>query len=436
MKYSTIMIVKDKGRLLIVLTILLATILPEFVAGQVSINSPYTRYGPGNLHENGLDPRTTAMGGIHYGLQRNDLINTANPASYIAFDSVSFIFDAGLFGIATNLRTDELSDQGSYLSLSHLLFGFPVTHWWKSSFGIMPFSYVGYDIYNYDELEGGTKIVYNYKGSGGFNQLYWGNAFRIGNKLSAGFNLKYMFGNISRVRGVGFPDSLEIKNTRVNSNIRPNDIYGEIGIQYKEKLPKNHYIVAGATFAPQVEIHSKATYMASTYFGLINTASLYYDTIISILDSAGSWTLPTRIGTGVTAGKEGQWLAGVDFLWQNWKNYKYFGETDSLLNRWTIAAGGEYIPDPRSKSYLQRMSYRLGFHYGKTPINLKGHHIDEIGISFGLGLPIKKSKSTINLSGSFGRKGTIQDGLIQENFFRFTVGVNVFENWFFKSKYY
>lgn len=435
MKYSTIMIVKDKGRLPVAIVMVLMTVLPLLVCGQISINSPYTRYGPGNLNENGMDPRTTAMGGIHYGLQRNDLINTANPASYIAFDSVSFLFDAGIFGIATNLQTDELKDQGSYISLSHLLFGFPVTHWWKSSFGILPFSYVGYDIYNYEENESG-KIVYNYKGSGGYNQLYWGNAFRIGKKLSVGFNLKYMFGNISRIRGVGFPDSLEIKNTRVNGNIRPNDIYGEIGIQYKEKLPQNHFLVIGATYAPQVEINAKASSFVSTYFGLINSTALYYDTIEFIPNQKGSWILPTRIGTGVTAGKEGQWLAGVDFLWQNWEKYEYFGESDSLLNRWTIAAGGEYIPDPRSKSYLNRMTYRLGFHYGKTPINLKDHHLDEIGISFGLGFPIKKSKSTVNLSGAFGRKGTTHDGLIEENFFRFTVGVNVFENWFFKSKYY
>jgi hypothetical protein len=71
-----------------------------------------------------------------------------------------------------------------------------------------------------------------------------------------------------------------------------------------------------------------------------------------------------------------------------------------------------------------------------TPLDLQGKHIQEVGISFGLGLPIKKSKSMINLSASFGKTGTTLNGLIQENFVRFTIGVNVFENWFFKSKYF
>jgi hypothetical protein len=130
-------------------------------------------------------------------------------------------------------------------------------------------------------------------------------------------------------------------------------------------------------------------------------------------------------------------MAGADFLWQNWEKYRYYGQSDSLANRWTISAGGEYIPDSRSTAnYLERATYRIGFHYGKTPLYLKDRHIDEFGISFGIGLPIKRSRSTVNLSASIGRKGTIQDELIQENFIRFTLGVNIFENWFIKSKYY
>jgi len=183
------MIMQAKGRLLLFGLILLLSTQITSVKGQITINSPYTRYGLGNLVENGMDPRITAMGGLYYGFQRSNLINTANPASYAAFDSVSFVFDAGIFGVMTNLHTDRLTDQGSYISLSHLMFGFPVTRWWRTSLGILPFSYVGYDIYYEEELEGITKTQYVYQGSGGFNQLYWGNAFKIGGKLSIGFNM-------------------------------------------------------------------------------------------------------------------------------------------------------------------------------------------------------------------------------------------------------
>jgi hypothetical protein len=430
------MILQVKGRLFLFGMMLLLFTQTALVKGQININSPYTRYGLGNLVENGMDPRITAMGGLYYGLQDNNLINTANPASYAAFDSVSFVFDAGIFGLMTDLRTSNMSDQGSYISLSHLLFGFPVTRWWRTSVGVLPFSYVGYAVYNKEEVEGMTTVENVYMGSGGLSQLYWGNAFKIGKKLSIGFNMKYMFGSITRSRGITFPDSIEMKNTYVRGSIRPRDIYGEIGFQYKADLSNDLFMVIGGVFGPQVNISSKASYLATTYFGAINSAQLYYDTIEVRLDEKGSFTLPIRIGTGVTIGKEGKWVAGADFLWQNWKKYTYYGQSDSLVNRWNIAVGGEYIPNAHGSSYLQKIAYRAGFHFGKTPLYLQGMHLQEYGMSFGLGLPLKKSKSTVNLSASIGRKGTIQNSLIQENFFRFTIGVNVFENWFFKSKYY
>jgi len=431
------MIIQAKGRYFIFGLLLLLFTQIAALQGQIQINSPYTRYGLGNLVENGMDPRITAMGGLYYGLRGNNLINTANPASYAAFDSVSFVFDAGIFGIMTNLHTDRLSDQGSYISLSHLMFGFPVTRWWRTSLGVLPFSYVGYDIYNQEEIEGITTVQNVYRGSGGFNQLYLGNAFIIGKKLSVGFNVKYMFGSIFRSRGISFPDSIEMKNTFVRGSVRPSDFYGEIGFQYKTKLPKDLFMVIGGVFGPQVKINSRTSSLATTYFGDINSAQFSYDTIEFTLNEKTSFTLPIRTGAGITIGKEGKWVAGADFLWQNWEKYTYDGNSDSLANRWNIAVGGEYIPNARGTgSYLQKVAYRAGFHYGKTPLNLKDKHLNEFGISFGLGLPIKKSKSTVNLSAVIGKKGTTRNGLIQENFIRFTVGVNVFENWFFKSKYY
>ena len=431
------MMILAKGRNYIFGLLLLLITQLAAVQGQIQVNSPYTRYGLGNLVENGMDPRITAMGGLYYGLRANNLINTANPASYSAFDSVSFVFDGGIFGMVTNLQTEKQTDQGDYISLSHLMFGFPVTRWWRTSLGILPFSYVGYDIYAVEELEGITNVQYVYQGSGGLNQLYWGNAFIIGKKLSVGFNMKYLFGSIVRSRGISFPDSIEMKNTYIRGSIRPSDFYGEIGFQYKTKLPKDLFMVVGGVFGPQVNINSKRNFLATTYFGDINSAQFSYDTIETRYDEKGSFTMPIRTGAGVTIGKEGKWVAGADFLWQNWEKFTYYGNSDSLVNRWNIAVGGEYIPNSRSiGNYLQKVAYRAGFHYGKTPLNLKGQHIDEFGISFGIGLHIKKSKSTVNMSAVIGKKGTNQYGLNKENFIRFTVGVNVFENWFFKSKYY
>ena len=73
---------------------LLFMMITGVALAQNGVNSPYTRYGFGQLS----DQSTTAnrgMGGISYGL-RNKLINVGNPASYSAIDSITFLFDAGI----------------------------------------------------------------------------------------------------------------------------------------------------------------------------------------------------------------------------------------------------------------------------------------------------------------------------------------------------
>ena len=45
--------------------------------------------------------------------------------------------------------------------------------------------------------------------------------------------------------------------------------------------------------------------------------------------------------------------------------------------------------------------------------------INEFGISFGVGLPVGKELSTFNLGFEIGKRGTIDSGLVKENYFNF-----------------
>ena len=62
---------------------------------QTSTNSPYTRYGFGQLSDQNFG-NSVAMGGISYGLRNGLQVNASNPASYSAVDSLTFIFDFGM----------------------------------------------------------------------------------------------------------------------------------------------------------------------------------------------------------------------------------------------------------------------------------------------------------------------------------------------------
>ena len=61
---------------------------------QNNTNSPYTRFGYGELADRSFGAGR-AMGGIGYGLRSSKQINPLNPASYTSIDSMTFIFDFG-----------------------------------------------------------------------------------------------------------------------------------------------------------------------------------------------------------------------------------------------------------------------------------------------------------------------------------------------------
>jgi hypothetical protein len=61
--------------------------------------------------------------------------------------------------------------------------------------------------------------------------------------------------------------------------------------------------------------------------------------------------------------------------------------------------------------------------------------ITDFGITFGVGLPVYRSKSTINIAAEFGKKGTTEDNLVLEDYFRLNLMVNLYDLWFIKRRF-
>ena len=71
----------------------------------------------------------------------------------------------------------------------------------------------------------------------------------------------------------------------------------------------------------------------------------------------------------------------------------------------------------------------------QTYLNLKSEQLNERAVSFGFGLPLKRSGTLFNLSAEFGQMGTLNNDLIQESFARFKIGFIFSDIWFVKRKY-
>lgn len=407
-------------------------------AAQTGISSPYSSVGLGYLN-NVNNLHNKMMGGIGIGTRVQSTINLLNPASLTAIDTNSFIFEGGMVAHYTTLKTENTSEPVSSAALDHLLFGFPVTKWWKSSIGLLPYSVVGYNVDDLSEDEDIGSILHKFEGSGGLSKFYWANAFQPIKSISIGVNASYIFGTTNRVQRVTFPDTAFRLSTKVENSVSIGDLYVELGVQYYKELKNDLSLVVGGIYSPKFDMNATGQYLARTYVGELGDVEIYRDTI-DYIEKEGTVVIPAGYGIGFSLSKHNHWFIGADYKYDEWESFKSFERSDSLINSHTFAAGGQYIPNYNSNSYINRINYRLGMKFYQSYLDLRNTRINSFGMTFGVGLPLRSvairgSRSKINIGIEAGRRGTLENGLIQENFFNFYLGVSVNELWFLKRRY-
>ncbi len=421
----------------IFLLVLVLVFGSDYLVAQTGTNSPYSRFGIGEIKNRNINSRSHGMGGLSNAIHSNKFVNPSNPASYAGFDSLSFLFNAGLEMNSSTYRTNTLTEKGSDASLSYFSLGFPITKRWKVAIGLLPYADVGYSTIVSSETNELGRYNYAFTGDGGLNQLYFGNGFKISDKLSVGINLAYVFGrNISSTL-LYFPDSTLYVNTKTENRLLANDFIFDYGILYTHPINDKYTLRAGLTYGQKIKLSITEESLTRSLFGGENGGIEYIlDTISYTPERKSTFTLPHTIGLGLVFERNNQWLVGLDANWQNWKDFRIGNQVDSLQNAWNITIGSEYTPRYTSISkYWSRVTYRMGIRYNQTYLNLYDESINEFGISFGLGLPLPRSLTTIDLSLEVGRGGTTAKNLIQETFVNFTLGVSIYERWFVKRRY-
>jgi len=416
------------------LFLLICLNLPLFA--QIQIISPYSRFGIGDLSDNN-NATNFGMGQLGIGLRSPYHVSHLNPASYNAFDSLSFVFEGGLSGEFVTLKSAYQNVNRSYASLGYILFGMPVNHWWKTSLGLVPYSDVGYSVANYEEYPNSGTVVRLYTGTGGISRLYWGNSVTFWRKLSIGANISYLFGSMGREARVLFPDSVYAMNFKAAAYITMSDIQVNFGAQYRAKLKNDLFLNLGAIYTPSMKMAAKTDIFAATFQLSSSGVESPRDTLANEENLKGNIVIPALLGGGFTFERTDKWVIGVDYKWQNWAKYKIFDLSDSLVNSWQLSVGGEITPNiDNYNNYLARIHYRIGFNYGKTYLHLRGLDLNEYAISFGFGFPLRGMRTMLNVAGQYGVRGTIDNNLIRESYFKIIVGFSIYERWFVKRKYF
>lgn len=411
------------------LLVFLLMILSGAAIAQNNTNSPYTRYGYGQLADQGSG-NSKAMGGIAYGLRDKYQINFVNPASYTAVDSLTFIFDGGISLQNTNFGDGKVKQNAKNSSFDYITMQFRLAKWASMSIGLLPFSNVGYSMGEYRE---NTEFpehssTLQFSGDGGLHQLYVGAGFKILKNLSVGANISYLWGDITHMRYEDFPldGSALPLTTTTNTSIRSYKL--DLGAQYTQQFGKKHAVTLGAVFSPGHDLNNDS--YVQNQLGDSETGAT-----INTKDTVATFGLPMSFGVGVSYVYDDRLTVGADFTLQNWGSVEYMNQKDALCNRTKIAVGAEFLPNPLGRSYFAHVKYRLGAYYSQPYYKIDGERAaKEYGVTAGFGLPIPRTRSVLSLSAQYVRTQGTKSMFLNENTLRICVGVTFNERWFFKRK--
>lgn len=418
------------------INIVIILLLLFFVTGysQNEISNPYSKYGVGLLTNITPGPMD-AMGKVGYAIQDPYQINFKNPASYVAFDSLSFIADVA-FGIySSTLQTQDIKQKTTYGRPEYITIGLPVTKHWRTSAGILPFSNLGYSIIDSKTTPETGTVNYTYEGNGGLLQLYWGNAFKLCKGLSFGVNVSYLFGTLTNSRSAEFDLNDNFFHSMVSRRTLVDGIYLSGGLQYFANIHKKHTLGLGLVYENSAYVWAKQTDFIYNYEGTGDDANLN-DTLICNTTN-GKMQMPQTIGIGISYQYKKQWLISTDFHWQNWNNYKIDNQRDNnLQDALSAGIGVQVIPDIDASSYMKKIRIRAGFRYSNGYVTLKDKSIDNYSVSFGLDFPLKlyNTNSSIGIMAEYGQMGTIKNELLKENYFRISVHLTLQERWYQRVK--
>jgi hypothetical protein len=448
-------------------------------------NSPYSRYGLGDLHPN-TNIFNRGMAGISAAYSDHPIdgesdprtgknypsLNFLNPASYSRFFAIKEANTKKLkygrmmldIGVNFNSRTlHEANNPQSFTSsngyFSYMQVGIPIRKNWGLVFGLRPLSTISYKIDRneriYDPNTGAMidSVKTQFRGDGGSYLFNTGTGIAIKN-FSIGVNASFLFGKKDySTRRTFINDTVEYSASNHQTKTNFGGLFFNAGMQYRIDLSKDKlkYIQFGAYGNVQHKIDTKNDIIRETFvIDPSDDAELRLDSVYEQLGVKGSLDYPASLGAGFIVeqlpdAKRSGWLLGADFLTNNWDKYRFNGLPDAVRSNWQVRIGGQIRPAMKT-SYKTFVAYRAGFFVGDDYVYLNNKKLPVWGVTAGVSLPILNLKdnsaakrfrtqfSVVNVSAEYIKRGN-NDNPINENQFRVSVGFTLSDLWFTKRKY-
>lgn len=413
-----------------------------FLNAQNLSNSPYATYGIGDVkYDNTIE--TTSMGGISTAFISDftSNFNFANPANNANFELTSIKLEATNENnyFKTDYNNTKSTKHSTYLS--NISLAFPLSPKLKMGLSYQPYSSKSYEIVHTDyNEETGVTIGNRFKGSGTLNTAQIALGYKINDKFAVGARANYYFGNLYDLNELAASNAELINGYETKNSIR--NFNFTLGASYQNlNTSTDRKLTIGATTTFGNTSNMVTEYLNSTYYysdaGRTVKAN---ESIIEQKSTNSKNLLPVKASVGVGYGEENKWFLSLQGDYKKGESIAYFGQSLDLQDSYRFSAGGWYLPNYNNfRSYFSRIVYRYGAFYEKGSLQIAGQNINKFGVTAGVLLPFKNSSITrmsgLEIGLEVGKRGTLKNNLINQNYVNLKLGFNFADKWFRKTLY-
>lgn len=410
----------------------------HFAIAQGQGRSPYSAIGVGDLTDE-TNAAQDGMGGTGVSFGNTFYVNNLNPAllskdrmlngfKYVALN----VSGKGYY---RNLQQGTKINDDFDANLSNLSLAFPVSS--RLAFGVnfKPYSIVDHEVSTRKNFEGSSSIgSYSFSNKGAMSKAGITISGRPYKNLYLGIEGQYFFGNITSDTMSTFVSSNIYNKFSTRHDLKGVSLKG--GIAYQQKISQKWQINVGGTYQLGNDLKGERIYVNEKLIESANgpTLSAPGDTL-----GFGNFTtsLPARYRVGLSLEKKMNWVFAAEYAVVDWDAIsKPFDQVAArtMSKSQEVGIGVEYIPNASSAKYFNQVFYRAGFKAKETPYTINNTRIKDNSFSIGLSLPLGKGGNYLDLATSVGRRGTVANDLVKEDYVQVSVSFSLMRDWFHRPR--
>jgi hypothetical protein len=385
--------------------------------------STYTRYGIGDIFY-GYSARTMAMSFSGSAMLNSDYVEIINPASWAALTRtrIEFSFSYDDLKISNSSQSQYYGDA----IFRGFTFAFPVSqdNGIAVALGIVPYSRINYESIQKVDDESTGNYIAKYDGVGGLSRIFIGGTVMVPYDFILGATLDYYFGNLNYTSSIDF----------INTATFPS--------KYDLQFAPTGFGTTLGLITPNLSDMLNSSSITNFRFGLsaniisnLDTDTSFVSRSKTIIDSLyfgkTKMVVPTRFNAGVHITLNNVYNFALDYFYQPWTNFKLSGVNQlnlSDVNKFSL--GFEYRPARTlSMNFLEQIMLRAGVSYEMSQYEFNGYNLHQISVSGGFSLPLSP-ENTFDVGMEYSIRGSKENDLLQENFFRIDLGISFGDIWF------